>query len=643
MRFPTHVTMNTYATSARFCAYADRSCNRLCTPEELPGVLRTGPYSEIVPEHLPRSEKGGDTTIHGQSTEMIQAVQDSTFEGGESGDSVERRLIYCQSRDTDDNEGPQALNQSSAPEGNEQQGAIKECTPVALRTRSCRQQESSIRNKSGKGEFGQDTERNEDKELIQLLTTQNKEQQNTIDELSSAVKEFLRVQSTVKKLQGNIKKLSEQLESQEKFKVPISTNHQIVKPFTPQNSADDLHHQTHAENQTSVLKTRGQQFAECELRCQGSEIETCTSESKTRRRKTRADTKIQPNPMDAQEMYNKLKSMLNPWQIKGIDELQSQVDHQAEALRKHRNASRESMDKLEHEDKGDLYIDSDGEVAVYNRYSNPPDDLYYDSDASEEEPRKEKNQHIALVATPQRRSKATSIGHSDSHAHTDSHVTDIYNIDHLESIYVAAGMRDKFLLDKKEMMRRKIQDEKFESNKALAAFEDPKSDTSGSVNEDSETEPESESPTPQSTHLKKSVSKPQGYKRDPFVVPKYPKVDRAEAYAKVSAALDQVDPSVHLNLQGARSTATLYVGNLEFNASENDLRKSLDRVFKRIRVEKITIPKVQGRSKYGFIEISWARRAPVKTIDLCIMYSGMIQVNSRPIYLRELRGKGDKN
>ena len=113
--------------------------------------------------------------------------------------------------------------------------------------------------------------------------------------LSSAVKEFLRVQSTVKKLQGSIKKLSEQLESQEKFKVPLSTNHQIVKPFTPQNSADALRHQTHAENQTSVLKTR-EKFAECELRCQGSEIETCTSESKTRRRKTRADTKITSRP-----------------------------------------------------------------------------------------------------------------------------------------------------------------------------------------------------------------------------------------------------------------------------------------------------------------------------------------------------------
>ena len=103
-----------------------------------------------------------------------------------------------------------------------------------------------------------------------------------------------------------------------------------------------------------------------------------------------------------------------------------------------------------------------------------------------------------------------------------------------------------------------------------------------------------------------------------------------------------MNPSVHLNQQGKRNTATLYVGNLEFNTSEQDLRKSLDRFFKRIKVEKITIPKVQGRSKYGFIEISWTHRAQEKTIDLCIMYSGMIQVNSRPIYLRELRGNGGK-
>ena len=145
------------------------------------------------------------------------------------------------------------------------------------------------------------------------------------------MKEFLRVQSTVKKLQGNIEKLSKQLESHEKFKVPLSTNHQIVKPFTPKNSVDVLHRQTHVKNQTSVLKTHWQQLdAECELRCQGSEIETCTSETKNRRRKTMANTKKQLKPLDTQEMSDRLKSMLNPWQIRGMEILQSQVDHQAD-------------------------------------------------------------------------------------------------------------------------------------------------------------------------------------------------------------------------------------------------------------------------------------------------------------------------
>ena len=103
------------------------------------------------------------------------------------------------------------------------------------------------------------------------------------------------------------------------------------------------------------------------------------------------------------------------------------------------------MDTLEHEDKADLYIDSDGEVAVYNRDSNQQNtlnDSYHASDTSEEEPRKEKIQHIALVATPKRRSKATLIGHSDSHEHADSQATDIYNIVHWEPAYMAAGIPD---------------------------------------------------------------------------------------------------------------------------------------------------------------------------------------------------------
>ena len=105
--------------------------------------------------------------------------------------------------------------------------------------------------------------------------------------------------------------------------------------------------------------------------------------------------------------------------------------------------------------------------------------------------------------------------------------------------------------------------------------------------------------------------------------------------------MDQEKDSVHYSLKGKRDTATLYVGNLEFNTSEDDLRESLRNIFKRIRLEKVTIPRVNGRSKYGFIEISWAHRAPVNPADLCIINSGRIQVKSRPIYFRELREKGN--
>ena len=134
----------------------------------------------------------------------------------------------------------------------------------------------------------------------------------------------------------------------------------------------------------------------------------------------------------------------------------------------------------------------------------------------------------------------------------------------------------------------------------------------------------------------------QGHKWNSYINPKEPKQDRIEATARISKALDQVNLSEHLNPQGKRKTATLYVGNLEYNTSVQDLGESLDEVFRKIRVEKITIPKVQGRSKYGFIEISWAQRAPVDIQDICIKHSGMIYVNSRPIYFRKLRNKNDR-
>jgi hypothetical protein len=173
--------------------------------------------------------------------------QDTTL--GECRQPEKIQHSFIQSHDIDDEEEFQELDQSSVSAGNELQGTIKDVTPVALRTRSCRQQTSSIRIDGNKGEFGKDTNRNDDKESIRFFIAQNKEQQNTIDELGSAVKEFLKVQSTVKKLQGRIEKLSKQLKSQSKFDVQVSNSHQIVKPFTPKENSMDVpvRHQEHSE------------------------------------------------------------------------------------------------------------------------------------------------------------------------------------------------------------------------------------------------------------------------------------------------------------------------------------------------------------------------------------------------------------
>ena len=565
----------------------------------VPGVLRTGPNSASFPEQLPRLEKGGETTIHSQSTESIQMVQDTTPEECRQSEKIQHSFISSHS--VDDKEGSQELDQSLVSEGIELQGTIKDVTPVALRTRSCRQQTRSIRIDGNKGGFGEDTNRNNDKELIQRLITQNKEQQNTIDELSSAVKEFLKVQSTVKKLQGNIEKLSKQLKSQMKFNVQVSSSHQIVKPFTPVDNSVDVpvRHQPHSEIQNAP-ETQYIQYGslheafqahfrrqhlgtKCELRCQ-DHIEPCASEIKT-------------------------------------------------------------VNSCQHEVNDSYYGCDDSDVDSCITGKSPP--------------RKHCTQHSAFMATPVKRSRATLP--TRCHQNTTNQVSDEYNIDHLEEVYMSVGMHDKFLLDKKEMERRRIQDARVESHKAFTA-QNHESDSFCSSNENLEAEPE-QSPSPAYSEesdcpaCEDSVEEPEQsrspspvpvnrkepIKRERYTVPKDSKEDRAKAYARISKALDQVDPSVHLNPKGKRTTATLYVGNLEFNANEQDLRQALDRIFKRIRVDKITIPRVHGRSKYGFIEISWAHRAPVKLADLCIKYSGMIQVNSRPIYFRELRNKDDKN
>ena len=96
-------------------------------------------------------------------------------------------------------------------------------------------------------------------------------------------------------------------------------------------------------------------------------------------------------------------------------------------------------------------------------------------------------------------------------------------------------------------------------------YKESVTDTSDNLDASTESEP----PSPRDT--RRNNDKSQGHKRGSYVPPKESKKDRAKATARISKALDQVVLSVHLNPQGKRKTATLYVGNLAFNASEQDL------------------------------------------------------------------------
>jgi hypothetical protein len=71
-----------------------------------------------------------------------------------------------------------------------------------------------------------------------------------------------------------------------------------------------------------------------------------------------------------------------------------------------------------------------------------------------------------------------------------------------------------------------------------------------------------------------------------------------------------------------------------------ELKDVLDQVFKKIHVEDVVIPLKDGRScGYGFVTLSWANRSTIDPDNICKVYSGMLNVNSRPIYLRELDSK----
>ena len=115
--------------------------------------------------------------------------------------------------------------------------------------------------------------------------------------------------------------------------------------------------------------------------------------------------------------------------------------------------------------------------------------------------------------------------------------------------------------------------------------------------------------------------------------------DKADERIDDAPSLDQVPDAVHFNPEGQRTTKTLYVGNLDYNSDSKPLRKALRKYFRyRIKVDKVLVPENNGKSRgYAFVTLSWAKAPNVNPSDICKVYSGMIDVNSRYIYLRELR------
>ena len=127
-------------------------------------------------------------------------------------------------------------------------------------------------------------------------------------------------------------------------------------------------------------------------------------------------------------------------------------------------------------------------------------------------------------------------------------------------------------------------------------------------------------------------------KRERYTVPKESDEVQNEANARIKKALNQVPPATHSNKDTKRSEATLYIGNLEYSATIKELDDALSKYFKRIHIEEIVIPSANGRSRgYAFVTLSWPAESPVKPKDICKCFSGIIAVNSRYIYLRELR------
>jgi hypothetical protein len=125
------------------------------------------------------------------------------------------------------------------------------------------------------------------------------------------------------------------------------------------------------------------------------------------------------------------------------------------------------------------------------------------------------------------------------------------------------------------------------------------------------------------TNLNYSEHQGQRLIKGRYIVPTAPtgKEVQDAALEALTPALDQVSDTIHFDQRGKKTTATLYVGNLGFKASTKDLKEALDRVFHKIHVEDVVIPRTDGGSRgYAYVTLSWAEASEVDPSDICTSY-----------------------
>ena len=132
----------------------------------------------------------------------------------------------------------------------------------------------------------------------------------------------------------------------------------------------------------------------------------------------------------------------------------------------------------------------------------------------------------------------------------------------------------------------------------------------------------------------------QQHERISFRVPSAPKNERQAAHQRMMDALEQASTKVSKTRSHERKRCDLYVGNLHFKSTCDDLLNAISPSFRKIRIEDISIPQGKGRNRgYGFITLSWTRDTPIDPEDICTTLSGILKVNSRPIYLCKAQDK----